>query len=113
MGYYGDHMKEMKDHAYKEKQLAKGLESLRIKLGTKDDQGRPFVEYRSASGRLGVYILLAETTVHNAMTQTTTPRCLLGFTTGKKMPDGKDGFWVDKAKVVFHPESTPPPASGK
>lgn len=103
MGYYGEHMKDMRDSMRAERK-----ETPRILLGTKDKEGRLYVEYRSKVGKLGVYLLIRNSEFRDKETGELVKRCLLGFPDGGKMPDGKDGFWVDRGKVIFsNPASQP------
>jgi hypothetical protein len=103
MGYYGDHMKDMRDALRAEKR-----EATRALLGTKDKDGRLYVEYRSKVGKLGVYLLVRNAEFRDKETGELVKRCLLAFPDGGKMPDGKEGFWVDRGKVIFtNPASQP------
>jgi hypothetical protein len=83
--------------------LARQENQIRLKLGTRDVNGNLFVEYRSKAGKLGVYLLLKEMKLVDKYSGKDKDRCLLGFSNGQKMNDGKDGFWVDKEAVNFGP----------
>ena len=80
----------------------------RILLGTHNKQGQLHVEYRSKAGKLGLYLLLRNAEFTDRETGEIRQRCLLGFVDGRKTSDGKDGFWVDRDKVIFGDEEQAP-----
>jgi len=76
----------------------------KILLGTTNKDGKLHVEYRSKAGKLGVYLLLRDSEFVDRESGEIRKRCLLGFVDGRKLPDGKDGFWVDRSVVNFGKE---------
>lgn len=102
MGYYRDHMREMSNFQYKERQAHDRMnkrDSLLPPIGSIDpDTGKLIVGYRSRAGRLGKYLLLSERKARwqdQVVTFVT-----LGFIGGKPMPDGKTGFDVRDDQIV-------------